>query len=996
MRYPSKIIFSFIFILGTLLPLISFSQILAELKKNGLPIIEIHINNGEQVVSKYEYLKGAYNLHENTGGAYKITYADSLEIKGRGNSTFIFPKRPFRLKLKKAAPLLKMPTNRHWALMANFEDRTLTRTHLAMDVSRYFNMNYTPKTRSVEVLVGSFHWGTYQLIEVPKIGIDRINIDVIQSKTGKVTGGVLFEFDSYLDEAYTFQTEKMNLPFVVKDPDDLNTSNPEVAAKHFAYAKGILQRAEDVLYADNFKDSTNGYRRYFDVNSLVNWYLIQELTKNIDLQKSSVYIYVDTKNENKLCFSPVWDFDFSMGNLEDANGMRAVEFPWMPRFMEDPYFMNLLKKRYKEKREGLLSGIMRSINNNNREINLSQQKNFSIWTEPHYQGFFQNSYPSFVYRNIHADEVFHLKKWMVERVAWMDSQYLDESPFNFYSVGNDMYLTTLEEKVLDTSYRAWPFHGGEQKIEIFSSPKKGKLITPTTLDNLNFSYLPSKNANGIDSFYIGVPKNKGRVIDTSLVTVNILPVNDKPAFQFLVDTVYEDKQLNRAQESGLKLHVIDPDDSIFNFRELVKSVNGRSSIFNSGAYEYVPNANFVGRDFVWVEVSDSGGLKDTAWIIIDVLPVNDAPVFSNVVDSVKEDHILYRASSLLRNAVRDIDDSSFLFRTIKKPAHGSWDLTAGGDFTYIPTSDYFGKDSVCIESSDPGGSKDTGWIYLHILPVNDPPVFNKLADSVLEDESLFRSKLLLLSKVNDVDDDHFIFKTIKQAGNGKWVLNEDGDFTYMPSKDYYGTDSVSIEVKDMGGLTDSAWISLNVLPVNDAPVSLVDTIIHQIFQGESIDLDRNIDAKLVKDVDNTLNQLSIVLIDQPKLGNVIISQTPRLSYNSPVLKTGLDQFYVVFSDGINQSKSIPFIIRVLSKKRNPLDPEVRVYPNPSRDFFQINNIIADKWEIRSADGRLVMQSGILHNLNHFSISLNSLPKGSYLLYLYKEKRVIVIKRIVLN
>ena len=208
--------------------------------------------------------------------------------------------------------------------------------------------------------------------------------------------------------------------------------------------------------------------------------------------------------------------------------------------------------------------------------------------------------------------------------------------------------------------------------------------------------------------------------------------------------------------------------------------------------------------------------------------------------------------------------------------------------------------------------------------------------------------------------------------------------------------AIGFEVKDMGGLTDSAWISLNVLPVNDAPVSLVDTIIHQIFQGESIDLDRNIDAKLVKDVDNTLNQLSIVLIDQPKLGNVIISQTPRLSYNSPVLKTGLDQFYVVFSDGINQSKSIPFIIRVLSKKRNPLDPEVRVYPNPSRDFFQINNIIADKWEIRSADGRLVMQSGILHNLNHFSISLNSLPKGSYLLYLYKEKRVIVIKRIVLN
>ncbi len=1188
MSYSSKTIFTLIFFSGILYPLIALSQITADLKKNGLPIIDIHVNNGEQIVSKYEYLKGVYFLHEKAGDAYKITYNDSLEIKGRGNSTFIFPKRPFRLKLKKAAPLVKMPSNRHWALLANFEDRALTRTHLAMDISRYFNMNYTPKTRPVEVVVNAFHWGTYQLIEVPKIGVNRINIDAIQSKTGQVTGGVLFEFDNYLEEAYSFRTEKLNLPFVVKDPDDLNTSNPEVAAKHFAYAKGILQRAEDVLYADNFKDPINGYRRYFDINSLVNWYLIQELTKNIDLHKSSIYIYVDTKNENKLCFSPVWDFDFSMGNLEDANGMRAVEFPWMPRFMEDPYFMNLVKERYKEKREGLLLGIMRSINNNSREIHLSQQKNFSIWNEPHYQGFFQNSYPSFVYRNIHADEVFHLKKWLVERVAWMDSQYLDESPSNFYSVGNDMYLTTLEDKALDTAYRVGPFNGGEQKIEIFSSPKKGKLIIPTTLDNLSFSYLPSKNVNGIDSFYIGVSKNQGRVIDTSLITVTILPVNDSPEFKSLVDTLYEDKQLNRAQDSGLKLHVVDPDDSIFVFRELVKSVNGRSSIFNSGAYEYVPNANFFGRDSVLVEVSDSGslkdsiwiyfdvlpvndapvftnavdsveedhilsrsrslllnatkddddssflfktikkpahgswdlaaggdftykptsdyfgkdsvcietsdtrgltdtgwiyidvlpvndtpvfsnaadsvkedhilsrsgsllrnaikdvddssflfktlkkpsqgswdlaaggdytyrptsnyfgkdsvciessdtgGLKDTGWIYIDVLPVNDAPVFTNAVDSVEEDHVLSRSGSLLRNAIKDVDDSSFSFKTLKKPTHGSWELAAGGDFTYIPMSEYFGKDSVCIELADTGGLKDTGWIYLHILPVNDPPLLDKLADSVLEDESISRSKLLLLSKVNDVDDDHFTFKTIKQSGNGKWVLNEDGDFTYMPSKDYFGTDSVMIEVKDMGGLADTAWISLNVLPVNDPPVSLVDTIFYQIFQDESFDLNRSVDAKLVKDIDNTLNQLSIVLVDQPKLGNVITSQTPRLSYNAPVLKTGLDHFYVAFSDGIGQSKIIPFIIRVLSKKRNPLDPEVRVYPNPSRDFVQINNINADKWEIRGADGRLVMQSGIHHNLNHFSINLNSLPKGSYLLYLYKEKSIIVIKRIVLN
>jgi hypothetical protein len=255
--------FSWIFLI-LLLPNINiYSQevkLIDKLKNNKVSIFEINTSGGAQIVSKEDYLTASYTLYTYKNGAY-TTLSDSTEIKGRGNSTWNWPKKPFRLKLKTAKSLLSMPSNRHWALLANFSDKTLSRNKVAMDVGGFWGLPYNPRSDVVELVVNGWHWGSYQLIEVPKVANDRINITAINSKSGTPSGGVIFELDGRLGEQYSFWTNQYQ-PITIKDPDDLNTSNPSIASQHLSYLSNIFRNAEDVLFSDNFTDPINGYSKY--------------------------------------------------------------------------------------------------------------------------------------------------------------------------------------------------------------------------------------------------------------------------------------------------------------------------------------------------------------------------------------------------------------------------------------------------------------------------------------------------------------------------------------------------------------------------------------------------------------------------------------------------------------------------------------------------------------------------------------------------------------
>ena len=295
----------------------AFTQInpsVEELKKTGIPIMEIAVANNLPIISKEIYLKAKITTYFPSEGVYKIQ-EDSTEIKGRGNSSWTeYPKKPYRLKLFTSKSILGMPSNRHWALIANYIDRTLIRNKTAYDLSRYFGLKAASRSEFVHLILNAQYLGVYQFTEVIKIGKDRVDIDAIKSVNGIIQGGVILEVTDIIDELYNFNTDLRNVNFSVKDPDDLNTTNSTEAQKRLDYVKNILNKAESSLFSDDFQDTSKGYIKYFDINSLVNWYLLEELFRNIDAEfRRSVYMYIDTRNSNKITMGPVWDFDISSG-----------------------------------------------------------------------------------------------------------------------------------------------------------------------------------------------------------------------------------------------------------------------------------------------------------------------------------------------------------------------------------------------------------------------------------------------------------------------------------------------------------------------------------------------------------------------------------------------------------------------------------------------------------------------------------------------------------
>ena len=966
------------------------------IKKSGLPIIHINVNNDEQIVSKYEYLKGVIRVYPNTPGNNTI-YSDSLEIKGRGNSTFGFPKRPFRIKLKKAAALLGMPDNRHWALMANFEDKSLSRTKLAMDISSYFNMPYTPKTKAVELVTGSYHWGTYELIEVPKIGTNRINIEGINSKGGSTKGGVLYEFDSYLDETYTFYTAIGKMPFVIKDPDDLNTSDPIVANNHFQYARKILQDAENALYAVNFKDQKNGYPRYFDVESLVNWYLIQELTKNIDLYKSSVYMYNNTKNNNKITFSPAWDFDFSMGNLEDAGGMRALDFPWITRLLEDPAFLDLVKKRYREKRNGLEAYLFRSINLHNRHIYGSQKVNFSIWNPGHYSGFFKEWYPGFIDRNNFTEEVFHIKQWLLERIKWMDETYLDGATPAIGNATADLRLTIKEDASIDSIIRMFSPVNTKGVLQLAGKPKMGIIKNGNEQVPFSFTYIPDKNKFGTDSIYL-VPLINGYACDTSLVIIDITPENDAPTLRDSTIKILEDESLTSSVVKIMSANTIDPDDDEFSFSIERWPLHGKLSITQKNDFEYIPDPDFFGIDtIVYRAIDKAGASSSPAYLFIVVQSVDDPPVFSRVRMDGDEDKPILKTPAFLKKYVFDVDDTSFTFRLLPSSIKGQLEISKEGFMSYVPKKDFYGQETANIMVSDPSGATDTTILLLSIYPINDTPILNTILVKTYEDNSLkIDYKTGIYPSIMDVDDNDFEIEWVGSPKHGSISISPKSHIVYTPIRYYFGSDTLYLKATDTSKATSNiAPLIIQVIPVNNPPEYPEDTLFAQVRNGETLQLDQYIAWNKVFDADNDIASISIKTLSKPKLGNILADMNKKLYYTPYSNTLGIDGFEIALFDGTDLSKKINFVVRVLAEKGNVSDGSIKIYPNPSKGNFTIDFIEIDKYQLLNYKGSTIVSGKYQSPIRKLALNLSGLAKGTYLLYLYNKNQLVGIKRIVL-
>jgi frataxin-like iron-binding protein CyaY len=711
---------AFFFIVLFIFSKFSFAQeigLIESLKKHKLTIFEITTKNQATIDSKEFYLKAGIRIYDFKNNTYTITN-DSTEIKGRGNSTWLNPKKPYRLKLFTSKSLGGMPSNRHWALLANFEDKSASRTKLASDLGNYIGINYTPRSIPVELVLNGEHLGSYQLIEAVKIAPSRIDITSVKTTNGVISGGVIFELNARIDEQYNFFSNA-GLPISIKDPDDLNTSSPQTAAKHFDYLVGIFNKAEDALFSSEFTDPLKGYPNFFNVSSAVNWYLTVEILRNFDIGEYSVYKYIDTKNNNKITYGPIWDFDLSAGNREGPIGFKAkTENAWMRRFFEDPNFESLVKSKWLTIRENLLSTMTNSINQNARQIFNSQQKNEEIWISSIRYG--DKSF---------YEDVFFLKNWLYERVQWLDEQF-STYPIKFSPVVQDAYFSIDEDVQLSKKLNASATTDSTNYFYLVKNPKKGEV------EFLNkqgeFIYTPNPHANGVDSLYFSFGDSLTSIIDSGLVVIEINSINDAPVTNNAAEVILEDFNLSKSVAEGLKTVSLDVDGDPLTYEIIEGTKNGVLEFKKDGSFTYSPNPNFFGLDSFTFFAADFELKSNVSTYTINVLPVNDKPILKSdtlFYQLFRNENLLLKSQEVLLNGVTDVDntlaDFSVVFDT--NTTKGSIEKN-GIDFIYKPNPNFIGLDSFSYKVSDNVDFTDVSIIKVRVLPEGN---FNSFEEIIL-------------------------------------------------------------------------------------------------------------------------------------------------------------------------------------------------------------------------------------------------------------------------
>jgi hypothetical protein len=440
----------FLSLFGVLLCFFCIGQTLT----SNLPIIVID-THGSAIPDEPKVIADMGIIYNGEGATNTLSdpfndFNGKIAIELRGSSSQSFPKKPYGFELRDEfgnainAPLLEMHADKDWVLNATYNDRSLLRDALAYKLGRDLG-RYAPQTRFCELVINGEYQGIYLLVEKIKRGKNRVDISKLEPteisgddltggyilKIDKTTGNSGFGFNSSVpppgglsgSQAITFQYEYPKYD--------------EITSQQMQYIKTYVKNFETVLNSTAYQDTKNGYPKYIDVNSFVDFLIMNEITKNVDGYRLSTYLYKDKdSNGGKLTMGPIWDYNLGFGNADYCQGWttqgwiynfnsfcgddsKLVPF-WWSRLLTDVNFKNSLATRWIDLRQNKLStstlhayidSVANILNEGAQQRNFQKWPIFDIYVWPNYDWQSQGSYPS---------SVNWLKNWIAQRMTWLD------------------------------------------------------------------------------------------------------------------------------------------------------------------------------------------------------------------------------------------------------------------------------------------------------------------------------------------------------------------------------------------------------------------------------------------------------------------------------------------------------------------------------------------------------------------------------------------------
>lgn len=344
----------------------------------GIPVMRIDTPNNVGIYSKDEWTEQS-TLWLDGMGIFEDIDGVKLSIRGRGNSTWGYEKKPYNIKFDKKQEVMGMPKHKRWCLLANYMDRTLLRNRVAYYLAEQTSLAWTPRCEFVELILNGEHLGSYLVAEHIKVDENRVNItemEPIDNSGDAVTGGYMLELDFHFDNEWQWYGAS-GTPFAVKYPEE-----EDLTTQQLEWIKSYITEVESVLYGANFADPQNGYAKYIDMQSFVDYWLIYEICVNHELANpGSVYL---TKERNgKLKAGPVWDFDWGTFSYNASPQAQWNLFMtgawWYSRLFKDEKFMTLASERWAVLKPKFMT-VFNFIDEQSDYIQRSWYKNFGIWS----------------------------------------------------------------------------------------------------------------------------------------------------------------------------------------------------------------------------------------------------------------------------------------------------------------------------------------------------------------------------------------------------------------------------------------------------------------------------------------------------------------------------------------------------------------------------------------------------------------------------------------
>lgn len=384
-----------------------------------IPSIHIDIKDSLEVVEKALYLDATFTLRGN--GYIDDIDSTAVAIKGRGNSTWGLPKKPYRLKFKKKQTIGGLRKAKSYVLLANYLDGTLMHNAVALKTASLMGMPFTDNCVPVDLYINGSYRGSYTINE--KAGINSGSVDIDEMT------GMMWELDTNFDEEFQYYTPVYQLPAMVKDPDlnEIVAADPELGSteEYFSSWQEDLNALEKAV-AERDPDLD----RYLDINSLVDYLMVYNFCRCHEVaHPKSMYLYKE-KRDTVYHFGPVWDFDwaftydgYTLGNVIEhySSDLVVSDYHKGQKFLlailgrKD--FMDLYRSRWEYFKTEVYPEVMRFIDDYSSAIRISALRNGQLWPEGEIPDITISSSSRF------DDNVALLKEFLVKRM-----DYLDHSP----------------------------------------------------------------------------------------------------------------------------------------------------------------------------------------------------------------------------------------------------------------------------------------------------------------------------------------------------------------------------------------------------------------------------------------------------------------------------------------------------------------------------------------------------------------------------------------